>query len=82
MSISKLYISLFKDPEWPVEAVPVFTKKDLSTAIKADTSLICKTTIYDIDILDSARGQNLETDRGLLQSKNDNNSRHSSKNNL
>jgi len=52
MSISKLYISLFQDPDWPIEAVPVFTKKDLSTAIKADTSLICKTTIYDIDILD------------------------------
>ena len=52
MSISKLYISLFEDPEWPVEAVPVFTKKDFLTAIKAEASLTCKTTIYDIDILD------------------------------
>ena len=52
MSISKLYISLFKDPEWPVEAVPVFTKKDFLTAIKSEASLTCKSTIYDIDNFD------------------------------
>ena len=52
MPIGKLYISLFKDPEWPVEAVPVFTKKDFLTATKAEASLTCKSTIYDIDNFD------------------------------
>jgi len=49
MLISKLYISLLADPEWPIEAVSLYTKKDFLAATRSDKGLTYKTTIFDLD---------------------------------
>src|SRR5210317_801679 len=62
MIISKLYISLLADPEWPIEAVPLYTKKDFLAATKSDKGLTYKTTLID---LDNASNSGIECDKIL-----------------
>jgi len=62
MPISKLYISLHADPNWPNDALPLFTKKDFLNVINSDKDLAYKTTLID---LDTAMNSGIECDKIL-----------------